>query len=502
MNRGPRGALALGCATAVLWSGTAGAQGYRLRLDTRVQGVAYRGVVLDSIPVTDTVTGPGGGPGTPDGYAVQCTGTAYCTYFRAGPERRGGPFTTLADLSLWGFGVPGLSAHATTRLGFDLGDADAWPGTDPAMQLLEGYAEYARERATGRLGRQVVASRLGTTGFDGAWVAVRDARRGLDAAGYAGWGLARGAALPVTSPALNPLDDFQPRSRQLVAGLGAGWMSDYLDAHLDYQREVDPGTRYFVSERFGAQVAVRPASGVTVSGGADYDLAAGWWGSAEASVSYARPNAGAVIGVRRYRPHFDLWTIWGAFSPTPYHAVHASLTVTPVRHLDLRARGERYAFDDAAAATPLTSVKADGWRWELGGTLRPAAGWTLDGGWHRELGPGAASAGVAGSVTYAPGRGISVMLQGASLDRPLEFRFNEAAVRLYGIEAEYEATPRARFALSATRYTQDHRRPDAAAFDWNQTRIAARVVVLFGNGADLARLPRAVRRMPGGRSAR
>ena len=36
------------------------AQGYRVRIDTRWQSVAYRGVSLDSIPVADTVSNPGG----------------------------------------------------------------------------------------------------------------------------------------------------------------------------------------------------------------------------------------------------------------------------------------------------------------------------------------------------------------------------------------------------------------------------------------------------------
>ena len=464
------------------------AQGYRLRLDTRAQSVAYRGVSLDSILATDTVTGPSGGPTTPDGYAVRCAGGTYCTYFRPGAIQRGAPFTALADLAVWGLGVPGLSARATARLGMDLGDGSGWPGVDPALQLLEGYAEYAVERGTARIGRQAVASRLGTTGFDGAWVTVRDRPWGLEASGYAGWGLARGAALPVTSSALNPLDDFQPRHRQLVAGAGAGWSATAIDFRVDYQREVDPGTDYFVSERVGLQAVARPLPGVGLSGGADYDLAAGWWGSAEATLTYTEAPITALIGARRYRPHFELWTIWGAFSPVPYSATHAAVSVAPLPAVEFRLRGERYVFDDDEAATPLTSGERDGWRWEVGGTARHA-GWIFDGSFHRELGPGAASVGIAGRLTYAPEGPYAVTLHGASLDRPLEFRFNEAVVHVFGLDAEYEPTPRARISVSASRYAQHYHRPDPAAFDWNQTRFSARVTLQFGRGADLGRLP-------------
>ncbi len=494
-------ACALGASLALVHS--AGAQGYRLRVDTRVQGVSYRGVALDSIPVTDTVQPPGSGPLSPDGFAVQCRpGAPYCSFFRPGPIRRGGPLTTTADVTVWGLGLPGLSLHAAARLGADLGSSGGWPGTDPAVQLLEGYAEYAEPRLGARLGRQVVATRLGTTGFDGAGVVVRDARRGVQLQGYLGRGLARGVALPVTSSALNPLDDFQPVRRQIVAGAGAGWRSGPADLRVDYLREVDPRSDYFVSERVGLGASLRPLAGLQLAGGADYDIAAGWWGSAEAALTYAGHNIQAMVGARRYRPHFDLWTIWGAFSPVPYRAIRASVAVVPAGRVELRGRWERFEFDPSEAATPLFSAKHDGWRWELGGTVRPVAGVALDAGYGQEFGPGAGQAAVAGSATYAPARRIIVAVFGSTATRPLEFRFNEAQVRVYGIDAQLEPTARLRLGLSASRYLETHRRPDAAAFDWNQLRVSARLVVLFGSSADPRGLPPSIRLLPGGRSER
>jgi hypothetical protein len=494
-----------------LWAATlagpamegAAAQGYRLRFDARMQSVGYRGVSLDSIPVGDTVSTPGRGPTSPDGFAVRClAGAAYCTFFRPGGVRRGGPLTSTADLTLWNLGMRGLSVHAAGRLGVDLGTADVWPGTDPAVQLFEGYAEYAVPRATARLGRQIVASRLGTMGFDGGGLVLRDSRRGLEVQGYVGWGLARGTALPVTSPALNPLDDFQPRQRQLVAGLGTGWSSRRADVRVDYLREVDPRSHAFVSERVGLEAAVRPVAGVRLAGGADYDLAAGWWGSAEASLGYATPRVSASLGARRYRPHFDLWTIWGAFSPVAYRSVQGAVTFAASPQIDVRGRYERYRYEDAETATPLFDAERDGWRWEVGSTVRLVPAWILDGGYRRDFGPGAAAAGVAGTLMYAPSRRLAVTLLGSTVDRPLEFRYNDATVRAYGIDAQAEASPRVRVGLAATRYQEVHRRPDAAAFDWNQFRVSARMVLLFGAGADEGGLPPAIRLLPSGRSAR
>jgi hypothetical protein len=477
------------------------AQGYRVELDSRFEAVGYRGVTLDSIPAADTVTGPTGGPATADGFAVSCTGAApYCTFYRPGPPQHAAPLTTRATATVWGLGVPRLSVHANARLGFTVGGADPWPGREPTAQLLEEYAQYAAPRYTVQLGRQTVVSRLGFTGFDGGAVTLRDADRGLSLEGYGGWGLWRGSVLPVTSPAANPLGEFRPPERTLVAGAEAGWTSSRVDVGVVYQREVDPSVDYFVSERAGATAAVRPYPGVTLSGGVDYDLAQGWWGSAEATLAYRAPS-GRVSGaatVRRYRPYFDLWTIWGAFSPVPYTAFDGSLAVTPLRRLQVRVSGEHYKFASTETSTPLVSVESSGWRfsWDATYTLAPAV--ALQGGYHAEFGPGASSRGFDGAVSYRRGERLALGLQGATLDRPLEYRFDDSSLLVYGLYARYHPSSNMRLELDASRYAEDRKRPDAAAFDWNELRVSARVVFALSSGAELRGLPPAVRRMPVG----
>jgi hypothetical protein len=475
-------------------------QGYRLQLDTRVQTVAYRGVVLDSILASNTVLGPSGGPTTPDGFAVTClAATPYCTFFRPGSSVRATPITATADLTVWGLGLSGLSIRGSGRVAGDLSSADNWPGTGSHVQLFEAYAQFATARVTAQLGRQTIATRLGFQGFDGGRVTLRDTPRGLEVTAYGGWGLARGVALPVTSPALNPLDDFQPRRRQLVAGAAGGWTTARLDVRVNYLREVDPTVDYFVSERAGMDVAVRPYTGWSLTGGADYDLAAGWWGSAEATLAYSPVNGrvAATLGARRYRPHFDLWTIWGAFSPVPYRAVEGTMSFAPMGKVRLQVRGEHYSFDAADVSTPLVRYETSGWRFSWGATCTPAPQWTIDGGYHAEFGPGAASRGFEGGVTFAPGDFLTLSLYGSTLERPLEFRFDESALKAYGLSAAYRAASRLRLELDASRYAEDRKRPDAAAFNWNQVRISARAVLSFGGG-DVAGLPPAVQRMPGG----
>lgn len=487
----------------VLLPAALGAQvGYRLRFETQLQTVTFRGLTADSLPVTDTVTGPGGGPASPDGYAVTCfPGEAYCHFFRAGPALHGTPVVSGADLSLWGFGITGLSARVSARASGDLSDARIWPGTTPRFQLLEGYLEYARSWVTARAGRQLVTSRLGYEGFDGGRVLVRTARLGLEADGYVGWGLTNGVALPVTSPAVNPLGDFQPQERQIVAGAGAGWSSRWGDVRADYLREVDPSVDYFVSERAAVQAVVRPPlPGFTLQAGSDWDLAMGLWGSAEASATYVRSRLSATLGARRYRPFFPLWTVWGAFSPVPYHATFGRVGVQATDWLDLRASGEKYAYEAAEIATGLVQTGSDGWRWALDGTATMAHGLKLGLGYEAEFGPGASAAGWNGSVSYAPPSDprLLVTIEGATLQRPLEYRFDESRLKSLGFNVQADVASSVRLALGGIYYTEGRHRPDLQALDWNQFRATASVTLLLGSGADDQSLPPAIRRMPSG----
>lgn len=474
------------------------AQGYRVRLDTRLQSVAFRGVQLDSIPASDAVMGPSGGFLTPDGIAAQCfSGLAFCTFFRPGPERQGGPLVTTADVAVWGLGIPGLTVRGKLRIGADLGDVDTWPGTDPAVQLLEGYAEYASRYVTAQLGRTHVVSRFGFTGFDGARVEVRPLPS-LRVLGYGGWGLARGIALPVTSDALNPLDDFQPRDRQLVVGTRLGWSAGPVEASVLYQREVDPAVDLFVTERVAFEGALNALRGLTIAGGADYDLSFDYWGTAEARVGWVHPRAlvHVTAGGRRYRPHFDLWTIWGAFSPTPYRALFGSAAVRPIDGVEVRARGEVYRFDDSEAQTGLARFEDDGWRWAWGATVSRFDPWTVFGEYHADFGPGAASLGFEGGVSVQPIEEFAATALVGTLQRPLEFRFDDAKVWTYGFRVDYQPHAAVGLLLEVHRYDEVRRRPDAARLDWDQVRVNAGVRFVFGSGGSEGGLHPAILRIP------
>lgn len=477
----------------------AAAQGYRVTVDSRVQRASYTGLTRDSIAATSVVTAADGALATPDGFAVRCVGLAYCSFFRPGPVLNGGPFVTSADAVVWGLGVPGLSIRASARLGLDVGNADVWPGTSPAVQLVEGYAEYAAPRITAQLGRTTQISRLGYTGLDGASVVLRGMGGAVSGGLYGGLGLARGVALPVTSPALTPLDDFQPRDRQQVLGANLAWTLPALSGRLVYERQISGGSHDPIAERVGGDAVVRVMPAVALSGGADYDLAGGQWGTAEVHLDVA-PSGGIVtasVGARRYRPYFDLWTIWGAFNPVAYSAVSGALQVTAVQGVTLRASGEAYQYDPTETATPLTDVEDHGWRWAAGASYTPGPRWSADLGYRMEVGPGASARGVQCQARWRPRQDLALRAELATLDRPLEFRFDESSVMDALVNADWTVTDRLRLSAGVARYTETRDRPDAAAFDWNQWRLNAGVRWSFGSGgADRMGLPPAVLAIP------
>ena len=473
-------------------SGPLYSQGYRVRLDSRIQGVSWRGLNSGTIPRSQAILQPNGGFLTPDGNAALC-GETTCTFFTAGPSLRGMPWVSQLDLTAWGFGVSGLSLRVNGRTSTDLGTDGDWPGTQPEVELVEGYLEYQRGGLNLRGGRQYHLGRLGSYGFDGGRLSYRPDRLGIEVMGYLGWGLARGVSLPVTDEALNPLNDFQPRDRQIVAGGDLSWATGPSSLRLEYRRELDPETDHFVSERGGISWSLQPHPSLRLAVGGEYDFSFDEIGTAEASLTWSTAKFSLTGGGRRYQPFFDLWTIWGAFSPVAYHAGFGSLSLSPIRPLTLRVRGERFIYEDTETNTPLVTVEDRGWRFSWGATWVPTKALVLDGGWQSEFAPGGSSRGLDGRVTVIPSTAITMSANAGWLERPLDFRFSDAELFNYGGDLEIRPTSTWRLGLQGARVIENRSRPDASGIDWGQWRFTARVTWDFGSSADRLPLPRAVR---------
>lgn len=497
-------ALALGLGLASRTAPVA-AQGYRLRLDTRVQSLTVRGLTIDSVPFADVVTGPNGGYQSANGFAVTCpAAAAYCTFFRPGPDLNGAPVTGTASATFWGFGVPGLQFNLQARASGDLTDR-TWFGTEPAVQLLEAYAAYTRGGVTAQLGRTHDYNRLGWIGFDGAKVELRPFGRTLRVFGYGGRSLARTYDVPVTSAWLSPLGDTLPNRGQIVLAGGLGWFFPAFEGRLLYQREDRNGADATVSERIAADWSVGvPSRQVTLSGGGDFNLATDEFGKVDLALNYLTTNQRLqfAVGGRRYRPYFDLWSIWSAFSPVAYSLGYGSAAWRAMDGVELRGRGEVYQFDAPNTSTPLVGVDDNGWRGSLSASVTRFANWSFDLGYERDIGPGASSQSLDAAATYRVNPALLVTVDGARMVRPLEYRFDDARLWSYGLRIDYEATQGLRLIGDARGYSEDRNRPDQAALSWSQLRLNLGASVEFGSGSDTRRLHPAILRVPEGRRPR
>jgi hypothetical protein len=488
------------------------AQGYQIRWDNWFQSTAYRGVSLDSIPAGDAVIGDGGGTYSPDGLAVRClNGAAYCTYFGLGPETRAAPVVSTLDASVWGFGVPGLKLHVKGRLGTDLTDTGFWPGTSPAAQLLEGYAEYSNALLTVQAGRTNVYSRLGFWGLDGGQVTVRPLNGKLRVSAYGGWALAEAAVLPITSTNLNPLGEYRPDQREMIVGGSAGWSIPAFEGTVLYQRLIlpDDGGDLTTSDRGALEAAVRPGGGFTLAGGAEYDFGQGLFGTHNVQATFQDPGnwVRVVAGQRRYRPIFPLWSIWGVFSPSAHDTWFGAVSVHPIPGLEVRARGESYSYDtgngEGSGASPLLEAEDSGWRWSVGGTYAALRLLTLDASYSADRGPGASSQGVNGRITVTPMQRLTVAVHGGYLERPLEYRFWDAKVTSYGARVDFQPFEGITANAGVIRYDETRERPDEGGAEWDHVRFTAGLTFVFGSAGHRSRgLHPAILRVPEMRRSR
>jgi hypothetical protein len=196
----------------------------------------------------------------------------------------------------------------------------------------------------------------------------------------------------------------------------------------------------------------------------------------------------------QYRPLFDLWSVWQAFSPSAYKAVDGSASFRATRSVVLRVSGQRYWYDNTETSTALVDVESTGWRATFGGAWSITPSIAIDGEVRREFGVGAYANAIQGSATWRPWSGWSLRANGGHQERPLEYRYDVSTLDWFGVGVERDLGNGSSAGLLIDRWMEDRDRPDAAAFGWDQTRIQARITWLLASSADRLPLPPGHRR--------
>ncbi len=456
--------------------GRARAQGGIIQGSSSVQFLDMRPVVTDSVPFAATDSVSTLFRRTPSGVLTNCVaGDPYCYFYKSAPRANLTALMQDLDITAWGIG-PGLSVHAQLRGRTAEGDArDLWPQATQSFDVLAAYVEYDRTALLARLGRQWIASGLGMFNFDGASVDVHPMRAiGINL--YGGGTLIQGLDRPLGAAALSPVEDIPPVDQSFLLG-GQVQIRPSADGvmQFQYQREVrnDRGALY--SERIAANAEFRFGN-ASVGGDATRDLATETFNDLTAHVVF-NPwhGVGSRFEFRHYSPYFDLWTIWGAFSPVGYNEGTTNLTWSaPGARATFGVSGGYRAYANTYTGVAWLPLRNSGWHVGATGSARAANAWTVQGSYDMDINFGASSTDGDLAVRWQPSSRGSLAVHGMAFQNIYEFTVGEGRVLGAGLEGAYQIAPDLRLAGDATLYRHTGKdQPDIA--DWNQRRVSLRL---------------------------
>jgi hypothetical protein len=439
-------------------AGTLQGQGIRLSGVTSAQWVELRPLLIDSVGAE-----------------------------RSGARINSAPFLQDLTLTAWGF-AEGLSFHSNVRARTQLGsDELVYPGWNDHFDVLDAYAQLDRSKVRARLGRQWITGGLGVYDFDGGDVLLRSSQMSFEA--WGGRALAAGLFDTYLTADLAAAESRPPEQNGWVYGGRARFRpSSGHSAALMYQRVIAGDRSVLYSERaafdgslrkFGAQMDLALA----------YDFAADQWNDARIRVGTAGLRTWGVSGeVRHSMPFFELWTIWGAFSPVGYDEARATVDWRPSgSRISASAHGGYRKYADAAADL---SLRSNGWRagadvnWLGGGAFSALASYDID------IGFGASRSDGRLRLAWRKSDRLSLGFDGSALQNIYEFQIGTGRVYGAAFDGNVQILDDVRLALDAGVYRHVGSN-GAVGPDWTQRRASIRLEWTLGRdpGAAKGRKP-------------
>lgn len=457
------------------------AQGFRVRGVTTFRYVELRPLVQDSLPAAD-LAGDGPFRLTPDGFLARCSDvSAYCFFRRTAGSIAAIPLVQDLQLSGWGFGE-GVRLFGHFRVRGALGEDGAnWPRSDDVFDALALFLELDRPRLAVRLGRQWQALSLGFNNFDGASLTLRPGPAGLSLDLFGGSSLVRGLNEPHTTQAIASMDEFPPESRALVLGAEVrARPGSRVNLGAVYQREITTDRRALYSERAGVDASLR-GNWIELAADVKYDMAGREANEVRVS-GRTKPLAGVtgLLQLRRHRPYFELWTIWGAFSPRGFDEAVLGLVWDSPRHgLSLQARGGSRSYHETSGAGPAFSpLRSDGWRAEADAFWRSDGALAVFGRYALEIGFGESREEADAGIRVDLGEHFFAGLNGSVFQNVRELRLEQGTVWGGGADAGVRLGENLRLAANAFAYR--HNGGAAGSLDWTQRRGTIRAEWALG----------------------
>jgi len=455
------------------------AQGYRGEARVGTGYLEARPLGRDSLPESE-VEGTGLRRRLEDGTVVTCTQGDYCRWYRAGDIES--LFVTTQDLMVTGWTrMQGLSGrvHLRGRYGSD----EFWPRTSQEFEVVSAYADYDRSEYRARAGRIIRTDGLGYYNFDGASFLWRGWRPFWVEA-YGGWSLSRGLNVPRSGDLVSRADPLAPDDRGFILGAEAGGrLGRIFSGRASYQREIRTDRLALYSERLSLDARAF-FDEITLDLSAEYDWTYEQWNELRLRGSAPLPAGFEVVAeARHHSPFFELWTIWGAFSPVGFNEGRLTLAWSrPETGVRFEAGGAYRDYEDANAGPDDSNLRDDGWRAFANGDWRGGP-WFASGGYRYEAGFGAARNGGDLRAGRIFDEGTYLSIRGSLTQTFGEFRLNEQVVSGVGLDGALrigEFTLNGGMAL----YHIDakERVPDGS---WTQTRVYSSLSYRFGRDPGL-----------------
>lgn len=464
----------LALAVLALAAGGVRAQGFRISGTSVADFVQLRPLVADSIPrasAGDTVPGSAGDLRYgPEGQIVRClTPLPFCNFRRPASTVAGVPLTQDLQASVWGF-TQGLRAYVHVRGRASTGDASKfWPQAEDAVDLLSAYLELDRGGWRARAGRQWHTSGLGYYDFDGAALLWR-ARRAVSLEGFAGLSLERGLFEPQTSAEISALEPFAPGKRAVLLGAEARWRPDpRLSTSAIYQRELRTDRKGLFSERAALNARGR-LFGSTLDGQLVYDVAQTQVNEGRLRVQLPTWHSAALaLEARHHEPFFELWTVWGAFSPVGFDEARALASwAPPDAGVQLSVGGGPRRYRDAGSSFPGYVLRRDGYRFTADAAWQARQTWAAQAAYAAEIGFGAARSDQSLALRRLFPRDGYAGLSLQAFQTAYEFRVEEGRVLGAGAEAGFALRDAAR--VDGNLYLLRHSDRNNISPDWGQVR--------------------------------
>jgi len=470
-TRGAAVGLAAAALIPLFAAAPAAAQEFRFGGATVAQVIDLPTLVLDSVPVGAT-TGSGMYRQTADGYVAWCPpGSAYCLYHKSGPVIQTAPVTQDLELTSWGFGE-GLRFYGQVRFRAT-GEDQAWPFAQQTVSAIAVYLEWDKPDFRARLGRQFTQNGLGYYNYDGLSVLWR-AKPWLDAEIYGGGSPMEAVNAPYTNTVITDnTSPVAPNNNAWLIGtrVRGRWANGAsLSAIFQIIDRDDFGALY--AEQMAVNGFFR-AGRTSINGDIQYDFATGNFNLAQLKwqVPVTRV-AGFFVEGRHYQPFFQLWSIWAVFSPVAYNEGNLGGYWNSAHGaLGLQVTGGWRNYDNADAG--VSELRTSGWRVGADATWHPDALWTVRGGYHYDIGPGAAESDGNVSVRWDPNASTYAGLFATAFQTAYEYMQGAGTVVGGGVTGGVRLNSWGRLAADVGEYRNTYSQ-NAPQSNWNQFRASLR----------------------------